>query len=289
MNWKLVLAGFCLSLAACEGGNRETEIGVVSFNVRLDSELDGNDRWENRRQAAAEMIRREQPTLVGLQEAQPHQLIFLAANCPGYAWYGGGRDSGKVPSETGEYPAEETMAVFWRESEVELLDRGTFWLSEVPDSVSKGWDAYCNRTCTWGLFRCRASGQRFYFFNTHLDHIGKTARVESLKLIAARIGGINTKETPVILTADFNSRTTDACFAPLHACMADARAEAPLTDDKPSWNGYGRKSAPNWLDHIFFAGKGCRAIEFRTLTGDYGAPYISDHYPVAAWFRCSND
>jgi len=164
------------------------------------------------------------------------------------------------------------MAVFWRESEVELLDRGTFWLSEVPDSVSKGWDAYCNRTCTWGLFRCRASGQRFYFFNTHLDHIGKTARAESLKLIAARIGGINTKETPVILTADFNSRTTDVCFAPLHACMADARAEAPLTDDKPSWNGYGRKSAPNWLDHIFFAGKGCRAIEFRTLTGDYGAP-----------------
>ena len=137
MNWKLVLAGFCLSLAACEGGNRETEIGVVSFNVRLDSELDGNDRWENRRQAAAEMIRREQPTLVGLQEAQPHQLRFLAANCPGYAWYGVGRDSGKVPSETGEYPAEETMAVFWRESEVELLDRGTFWLSEVPDSVSK--------------------------------------------------------------------------------------------------------------------------------------------------------
>lgn len=152
MNWKLLLAGFCLSLAACEGGNRETEIGVVSFNVRLDSELDGDDRWENRRQAAAEMIRRERPTLVGLQEAQPHQLGFLAANCPGYAWYGVGRDSGKVPSETGEHSSEETMAVFWRESEVELLDRGTFWLSEVPDSVSKGWDAYCNRTCTWGLF-----------------------------------------------------------------------------------------------------------------------------------------
>lgn len=112
MNWKLVLAGFCLSLAACEGGNRETEIGVVSFNVRLDSELDGNDRWENRRQAAAEMIRREQPTLVGLQEAQPHQLRFLAANCPGYAWYGVGRDSGKVPSETGSIPPRRRWRCF---------------------------------------------------------------------------------------------------------------------------------------------------------------------------------
>lgn len=287
MNWKLLLAGFCLSLAAC-GGSRETEISVVSFNVRLDSPQDGEDRWENRRQAAAEMIRRERPTLVGLQEAQPHQLGFLAASCPDYAWYGLGRESGKIPSETGEYPSEETMAVMWRKSDVELLDRGTFWLSETPDSVSKGWDAYCNRTCTWGLFRCKDSGRKFYFFNTHLDHIGQTARTESMKLIAARLGGIDVEGVPTFLTADFNSRTTDACFAPLHACMADARTEAPLTDDKPSWNGYGRKSTPNWLDHIFFAGEGCRAVEFRTLTDDYGAPYISDHYPVLARFRLTD-
>lgn len=287
MNWKLLLAGFCLSLAAC-GGSRETEISVVSFNVRLDSPQDGEDRWENRRQAAAEMIRRERPTLVGLQEAQPHQLGFLTASCPNYAWYGLGRESGKIPSETGEYPFEETMAVMWRKSDVELLDRGTFWLSETPDSVSKGWDAYCNRTCTWGLFRCKDSGRKFYFFNTHLDHIGQTARTESMKLIAARLGGIDVEGVSAFLTADFNSRTTDACFAPLHACMADARTEAPLTDDKPSWNGYGRKSTPNWLDHIFFAGGGCRAVEFRTLTDDYGTPYISDHYPVLARFRLTD-
>lgn len=288
MNWKWLFTGLSLCLSLCRCGGSETEIGVVSFNVRLDSELDGGDRWENRRQAAAEMILRERPTVIGLQEAQPHQIGFLAARCPEYAWYGVGRDSGAEPSRAGEYPSEETMAIFWRASEVELLDKGTFWLSETPDSVSKGWDAYCNRTCTWGLFRCRASGRRFYFFNTHLDHIGATARTESMKLIVARLGEIVADRAPVFLTADFNSRTTDRCFAPLHACMADARAEAPQTDDEPTWNGYGRKSAPNWLDHIFFAGEGCRAVEFRTLTGDYGAPYISDHYPVFARFRLTD-
>ena len=286
MNWKFTWSCICLCIALCGCG--QTEIGVVSFNVRLDSEQDGDDRWEHRRQAAVEMIRRERPTVMGLQEAQPHQIDFLAGNCPEYAWYGLGRDSGKVPSETGDYPAEETMAIFWREADVELLDKGTFWLSQTPDSVSRGWDAYCNRTCTWGLFRSRASGRRFYFFNTHLDHIGKTARSESMKLIAARLGEINAEGAPVFLTADFNSRTTDACFAPLHARMADARTEAPQTDDKPTWNGYGRKSAPNWLDHIFYGREGCRAVAFRTLTDDYGAPYISDHYPVFARVRLTD-
>lgn len=264
-----------------------TDISVISFNIRVDNAADGTNVWRNRRDAVVTMIERERPMLLGLQEAQPHQITYLSEHCPDYAWYGLGRDTGKVPPATDSYAAEETMAIFWRTAELELLDKGTFWLSETPDQVSKGWDASYRRTCTWAGFRHRKSGQTCYFFNTHLDNDGKVAREESIKLLVSRMKTINSKRRVSFLTADFNSNVTDACFAPLHVYMRDARANAAVSDDYPSWNGYGASTGR--LDHVFFSGDNCTAREFRTLQGDYGVPYISDHYPVAAWFRCSND
>ena len=264
-----------------------TDISVISFNIRVDNAADGTNVWRNRRDAVVTMIERERPMLLGLQEAQPHQITYLSEHCPDYAWYGLGRDTGKVPPATDSYAAEETMAIFWRTAELELLDKGTFWLSETPDQVSKGWDASYRRTCTWAGFRPKKSGQTCYFFNTHLDNDGKVAREESIKLLVSRMKTINSKRRVSFLTADFNSNVTDACFAPLHVYMRDARANAAVSDDYPSWNGYGASTGR--LDHVFFSGDNCTAREFRTLRGDYGVPYISDHYPVAAWFRCSND
>ena len=264
-----------------------TDISVISFNIRVDNAADGTNVWRNRRDAVVTMIERERPMLLGLQEAQPHQITYLSEHCPDYAWYGLGRDTGKVPPATDSYAAEETRAVFWRTAELELLDKGTFWLSETPDQVSKGWDASYRRTCTWAGFRHKKSGQTCYFFNTHLDNDGKVAREESIKLLVSRMKTINSKRRVSFLTADFNSNVTDACFAPLHVYMRDARANAAVSDDYPSWNGYGASTGR--LDHVFFSGDNCTAREFRTLRDDYGVPYISDHYPVAACFRCSND
>ena len=264
-----------------------TDISVISFNIRVDNAADGTNVWRNRRDAVVTMIERERPMLLGLQEAQPHQITYLSEHCPDYAWYGLGRDTGKVPPATDSYAAEETMAIFWRTAELELLDKGTFWLSETPDRVSKGWDASYRRTCTWAGFRHKKSGQTCYFFNTHLDNDGKVAREESIKLLVSRMKTINSKRRVSFLTADFNSNVADACFAPLHVYMRDARANAAVSDDYPSWNGYGASTGR--LDHVFFSGDNCTAREFRTLRGDYGVPYISDHYPVAACFRCSND
>ena len=196
-----------------------TDISVISFNIRVDNAADGTNVWRNRRDAVVTMIERERPMLLGLQEAQPHQITYLSEHCPDYAWYGLGRDTGKVPPATDSYAAEETMAIFWRTAELELLDKGTFWLSETPDQVSKGWDASYRRTCTWAGFRHKKSGQTCYFFNTHLDNDGKVAREESIKLLVSRMKTINSKRRVSFLTADFNSNVTDACFAPFRTII----------------------------------------------------------------------
>ncbi|MBQ1939246.1 MAG: endonuclease, partial [Alistipes sp.] len=66
-------------------------------------------------------------------------------------------------------------------------------------------------------------------------------------------------------------------FEPLNAEMLDAREVAPETDRRGTFNGWGK--ADSVIDHIFF--RGAEAHTFKVLRDkNYGAPFISDHYPV---------
>ena len=154
---------------------------IISFNVRYSSapEIDGDNRWELRRDAAVKMVAQQKPLAMGLQEACPDQIDFLDLNLTGYKHIGVGRDDGKR--------AGEMMAIYYDTTRLTLLDSGTFWLSETPEKVSIGWDAACNRTCTWGHFKMKDTDFEFLYFNTHLDHLGSLARKNSIKLIVAKM------------------------------------------------------------------------------------------------------
>lgn len=248
-------------------------VRVISYNVRMDGnpEADGTNYWDYRKQASVNMVEREQPTVMGIQEGCPGQVAFLDANLPRYKRIGVGRDDGAAKGEM--------MAIYYDTTKVEVGRNGTFWLSETPDSVSRGWDGACKRTCTWGFFTVKRTGKQFCYFNTHLDHRGKQARAEGMKLIVAKIGEIVPEGMPVFLTADFNSDTANPIYDPLKAVMSDARETAPETDRGGTYNGWGRKDGEAVvIDHIFYRHAG--ADRFAVLRGDYGAPYISDHYPV---------
>lgn len=248
-------------------------VRVISYNVRMDGnpEADGTNYWDYRKQASVNMVEREQPTVMGIQEGCPGQVAFLDANLPHYKRIGVGRDDGAAKGEM--------MAIYYDTTKVEVGRNGTFWLSETPDSVSRGWDGACKRTCTWGFFTVKRTGKQFCYFNTHLDHRGKQARAEGMKLIVAKIGEIVPEGMPVFLTADFNSDTANPIYDPLKAVMSDARETAPETDRGGTYNGWGRKDGEAVvIDHIFYRHAG--ADRFAVLRGDYGAPYISDHYPV---------
>jgi endonuclease/exonuclease/phosphatase family metal-dependent hydrolase len=171
------------------------------------------------------------------------------------------------------------MSIFYKKEEVEFIDGGTFWLSETPDQVSKGWDAACFRTCTWALLKKKDTGKKFVYMNTHLDHMGKVAREESIKLIVERAEKLTGGKLPVFITADFNSPTSNAIFKPMQEAMLDARVEAPVTDDRGTLNCWGTTPPGVVIDHVFY--RGAEAQKFEVLRDkDYGAPYVSDHYPV---------
>ena len=260
---------------------------IISFNVRYSSapEIDGDNRWELRRDASVKMVAKHKPLVMGLQEACPDQIDFLDLNLTGYKHIGVGRDDGKR--------AGEMMAIYYDTTRLTLLDSGTFWLSETPEKVSIGWDAACNRTCTWGHFKMKDTDFEFLYFNTHLDHLGSLARKNSIKLIVAKMTELNPDNLPVFLSGDFNSTTDDPIFDPLKASLKDAREVSAISDKNITYNGFGKvtdnpDARKEWvIDHIFFSG--VNPMAFMVLNGNYGVPFISDHYPISFRFSTQTE
>lgn len=245
---------------------------IISFNIRLSAnKVDGRNAWKYRKDATLEMIQKETPSAFGLQEAMPDQVKYISDAFPQYDYVGVGRDDGK---KSGEF-----MAIFYLKDKFELLDSGTYWLSETPDVVSRGWDAQCNRTLTWVKLKEISTGKVFFYYNTHLDHIGEKAREESVKLIVDIIKKNVPEGMPVIFGGDLNSSIDSPIFNPLlDMNMKSVRETAPETDHKGTFNAFGTAPSNIILDHIFI--RDIEPISYRTLVENYGAPYISDHYPI---------
>ena len=253
---------------------KTADVKVISYNIRLGVAKDGTNSWEYRYPASAMMINDQKPDIFGLQEAYDFQVKYLEEYCEDYKSVGVGREDGK---HEGEH-----MSIFYNTKTTKLLKWGTFWLSETPEKPSKGWDAACFRTATWALLKDKASGKKYYYVNTHLDHVGWEARKNGLKLIVDRIDSINPKGLPMILTGDFNMRIDRPEFDDLKKIMQNAREVAAKTDHHQTFNGWGKAGPDSIIDYVWFKGfSSCP--QYETITKPYmERKYISDHYPVTA-------
>ena len=188
----------------------------MSYNIRLGSGDDGTNSWQFRAPLTLEMIEDQAPDIFGVQEALGYQVEFIKEFTKDYECVGVGREDGK---KDGEH-----MSIFWNKKNIKLLKWGTFWLSETPNKPSMGWDAACYRTATWALMKEKKTGKKFYFVNTHLDHVGKEAQKNGLALIVEKIAEINPEGLPMVLTGDFNVKPDDPALKDLDASMKSTRS-----------------------------------------------------------------
>ena len=245
---------------------------VMSYNIRYGSAEDGTNSWQYRWPATISMLNEVQPDVFGVQEALDFQLTLVSEMARNYKNVGVGREDGK---HDGEH-----MAIFWNKKTVKMLKWGTFWLSETPEKPSMGWDAACFRTATWALMKDKKTGKKFYFVNTHLDHVGKEARKLGLKLIVDRIDDINPEKYPMVLTGDFNVRPDNPCLVDLDKIMTSTRKIAKKTDSKGTFNGWRKDREGGVIDYIYVSGFGV-VVEYETITKKYAdRSFVSDHYPI---------
>jgi len=267
---------------ATREGEQEKTLHVMSFNIRYDNPDDGVNAWKHRKERVVETIRFHHIDLLGIQEGLPHQVDYLEEQLPGYARSGIGRDG---PEEGGEM-----SAVFYRNDRFELLDHGTFWLSLTPEKPSRGWDAALPRIVSWVKLRDTETERDFYFFNTHFDHVGENARIESARLIIKRIKKM-AAEYPVILTGDINAVPGSEPYKILTADILDDGFKTgryphygPTVTfpniDRPFYvtpdSARGRR-----IDYIF-VNRSVDVIHHGILSNFRDGRFPSDHLPVMA-------
>ncbi|MBQ5971611.1 MAG: endonuclease/exonuclease/phosphatase family protein [Prevotella sp.] len=276
---------------------------VGTYNVRYansDDAEEGNG-WTRRVPVLCGMINFEEPDIFGTQEALIGQLKDMLKLLPQYDYIGVAREDGK---EDGEH-----SAIFYRKDKFKLLDHGDFWLSETPDKPSLGWDAACVRICTWGKFKDTKTKLQFYYFNLHMDHVGRVARREGAKLVMQKIHEIAGDKAPVILTGDFNVDQHDEIFSIFKqsGLLSDAYevAEHRFAENGTFTAYMTDRFTKSRIDHILVT-KNFKVRRYGVLTNAYWTPredsvehgssntsrefrmarfdrrMPSDHYPVFA-------
>lgn len=283
------LAGLS-ALAACKGGFipipipnpiPPQPITAGTFNIRYDTPDDGPDAWSRRRSLVASVV--AGGDFWGLQEALPSQVRDLERDCPGMAFIGRTRER---DPDSGESCPIAYRTATWA---LDPQEQGTFWLSETPDEPgSRSWDAALPRICTWARFVAPRSTRAIYVFNVHLDHRGSRARLESARLLAARIAA-RRRPDPVIVLGDFNagpgSDPVEALLEDPRLDLVDAwRAANPSMPEEPTFNGWRDRPHGERIDFVLCS----RLLPLTRATIDLRRPggrWPSDHAPVTATFE----
>lgn len=250
-------------------------IKIMTYNIRLDLASDGENDWTHRKDFFTSQIQFYDPDIFGIQEALPNQVNDIAATLSQYDFVGIGRDG----VEKGE-----SSNIFYKQERFKMLLSNTFWLSETPNKISKGWDAAYARVCTYALFKELKTKQIFWVFNTHLDHIGVQAKTNGIKLILSKIKELNEKKYPVVFMGDLNSEPASEVIAILKQEMKDTHnlSEAKAFGPSGTFNGFKHNEPVSLLlDYIFISGeRKLKVKKFAVLSDSKDLKYPSDHLPV---------
>ncbi len=247
------------------------DIKTMSFNVKISGEgIHANDI---RLPRSVKMIEKHAADSIGVQEADKWWTDSFEEALPQYARVGTYRDDG--------ISLGESCSIFYLKDKYELVDSGDFWLSETPDTPSMGWDSACYRIVTYAILRCKESGFVYAHFNTHFDHVGAVAKVESVSLLASRIAEI-APDIPVVVTGDFNSREESEVYNKLLSCgLKNTKFMAEKYDDCATYHDYNPfvfNTKP--IDYIF-TNAYCSSVKTSIVdSGTIDLIYPSDHFPI---------
>lgn len=285
----------------CEGHEKEPVIrtyGIKVMSFNLDQAC-GSD--PSKQQKILSHMLAELPELIGVQEETPDWQNFLenALESEGYERVGEFR---ATQPHHAYYGFREASSIYYNADRFELVDSGTFWLSDTPEvegSVATGWssEALFPRVCTWVILEDRLSGEEFAYFNSHFSYESETLRSESAKLIISRIEELG---IPAFFSGDLNfaSNEEPEAYEAITGTMDDSRTAAPETMNGNTFHNYGYEAGESYgsgtcktvpIDYIFATKGDFEALTFKILseTGNKGvsADFYSDHFAIVATYE----
>ena len=245
---------------------------VVTFNIRGDFGVDGQNDFCNRKPLILHKLSLEKPDIIGFQEVLPHVAAWMQQALPDYTVVGCGREK----DLTGEQ-----MTVLFRRDRFQLISMHTFWLSPTPNVPGSRYaeQSWCPRTATEVVLLDNTSGKVIRVVNTHLDHEGTLARQLGLSQILRHLEAPDFfPDAPVILMGDFNALPDSAELQAFSQYPGYTNAAANMGG---TFHGFMTTDAPSQIDYIFIKGS-IRAVSAAKWTDQLDGVYLSDHYPVCA-------
>lgn len=247
------------------------DLTVMTYNVKISG--DGLRAVEKRAPYIIETVKEKAPDSVGFQETDKTWVETLAAGLSEYAHVEKYREDGVEKGEA--------SAIFYLKDKYDLVESGHFWLSETPDAPSKGWDAACERICTYAILKDKKTGFVYAHFNVHFDHVGAEAPTKSVELVSAKIAEI-APDIPVVFTGDFNLSEGSENYNNLLACgLQDTKYLAKKYDNHSTYHGY-HVVIPSTkpIDYIFVNGY-VKSVESSKIDSGFVDHILaSDHFPI---------
>ncbi|WP_343531703.1 endonuclease/exonuclease/phosphatase family protein [Pedobacter sp.] len=253
---------------------KNTALNVMTYNIRYSTEKDGVNAWSKRKDNVKALVKFHEVDILCAQEALAEQYDAILENS-NFEVVGAGRDDGQ---RKGEF-----SPIFYNKNRFTKKDGGVFWLSTTPNVPSKGWDAMFNRVCTWVRLYDKFNKKEFLVFNTHYDHVGVQARIESAKLIKQKIQEIAPK-LPVVYTGDLNVTPETDAITTIKSFLSDSKEVSiePPYGPEGTFNGFKFDSPlKDRIDYIFI-NKGFKVQKYGVITDSKDQRYFSDHLPVFA-------
>ncbi len=245
---------------------------IVSYNLRVGNDGDGND-IKDRAPRLEKVMNDIDADIMGFQEVNPTWL-----------------DTYLIPYFADEYDyihqyraesSKEGTPLFWKKDKFELLDSGYFWLSETPDTESKGWGASHYRICMWAKLKIKATGKTFLFYNTHFD-FNDNAHMGSAALIikkAQALGGFST--LPVFFTADCNMQRYGAGYQAMLAAFSDINMDLEDLNYKTGGgyhlDGHEGLQSGSPIDYCFYSSDLVYPLKYQIIDEKVDGGYVSDH------------
>lgn len=250
------------------------KLKVFTFNLRVNTKVDGINNFFGRTDRILDCIREYQPDLIGFQEANSDMRAWLIRNLTDYMVVGCGREK--------NYRGESTV-IAYKKDVFELISLDNFWLSAAPHQPGSRYGAdqsSCPRICTSALLKHIDCEKPFYFYNTHLDHQGKTARLLGALQV---LQYVSDRPEKFIMTGDFNALPD----SPEIKVFTEQNNGHTVTDATAllggTFHAYGAMETKSKIDYIFTDAACDPAESFVVPDEGVNGIYISDHHPVCAY------
>ena len=246
------------------------QIKMMSYNLRCISPTDwGKKAWFYRANLVIDDIENEKPGIIGFQESTKWHYKYLVDTLKGY-------DS--VIQYRDEAFNSEGCPIFYNTSLYELVDKGSFWLSETPEVMSKSWGAQYNRVCSYVILTDKTSGEDFVVFNTHLSHVSDEARINGIKVVLDKIAEFGS--LPAVIMGDFNALEGSVTYNSVTENFLDAKKVAEKTSDSHTYQNWGNPEKFQRIDYFMVSKTGFKINSYDVLSGVHDGVYSSDHCPI---------